>query len=147
MNRKKYAVELFNSGFNCSQAVLSAFCDEFNMSKEAALKISTGFGGGMRRGEVCGAVSGAIMAIGLQAGHFIQEDAETKGKSYELVKEFESRFEENNGSIICRALLKYDLSLEEELAIIKEKALFNSVCPKLIENAIDIVEDMLQLKD
>lgn len=147
MGRKEEALKIFDCGFNCSQAVLSAFCDQLGLDKEIALKIASGFGGGMRRGEVCGAVTGAIMAIGLKEGHCIEGDTETKSKAHELVKAFESRFEELNDSLICKHILGYDLSVDAELEIIKEKDLFNTICPKAIKDAIDIVEEILVLKE
>ncbi|MDA3851285.1 MAG: C-GCAxxG-C-C family protein [Spirochaetaceae bacterium] len=147
MNRRDEAIEIFNCGFNCSQAVLSVFCDHLDFDKETALKISTGFGGGMRKGEVCGAVTGAIMVLGLKEGHFAVGETKAKSKAYELVKDFESRFEKLNESIICKNLLKYDLSVETELAMIKEKGLFDVICPKVIADAIDIIEEILILKD
>lgn len=143
MSRRDEALQIFDCGFNCSQAVLSVFCEQLNFDKDTALKISTGFGGGMRRGEVCGAVTGAIMVIGLKEGHFLEGDIESKGKTYELVKQFESRFEKLNESIICKQLLKYDLSVDAELVIIKEKGLFDSICPKVIKDAIDIIEEIV----
>ncbi len=143
MCRKEEAVKIFSSGFNCSQAVLSVFCDELGFDKETALKISTGFGGGMRRGEVCGAVTGAIMVMGLKEGFYIEGDTETKSKAYELVKLFESKFESLNGSIICKEILNYDLSIEAEMEILKEMGSFGTVCPKVIEDAIDILEEMI----
>src|SRR5665647_2706442 len=109
MTRKEEALRIFDSGFNCSQAVLGAFCEELGMKQETALRITTGFGGGLRRAEVCGAVTGAIMAIGLKIGHSVEGDNATKMHAYEITKQFESRFEELNGSIICRSILRYDL--------------------------------------
>lgn len=121
MDKKEEALNIFNNGFNCSQAVLSVFCEDLGLDKNIALKISTGFGGGLRKGEVCGAVSGAIMSLGLKSGHFIEGDTESKSKSYALTKEFIRRFEEKNESIICKNLLGYDLSKESEYNIIKER--------------------------
>ncbi|PKM49764.1 MAG: hypothetical protein CVV02_14235 [Firmicutes bacterium HGW-Firmicutes-7] len=147
MSRRDEALKVFNNGFNCSQAVLSVFCDDLGFDKETALKISSGFGGGMRRGEVCGAVTGAIMAIGLKEGHYIEGDMETKTKVNELVKKFESMFEQLNGTIICKKLLNYDPSNAAELVIIKEKGLFDTICPKLIEDAINVIQDILLLEE
>lgn len=74
MSRKEEALRLFESGFNCNQAVLTAFSGELGIDKETALKIGTGFGGGVRRGDVCGAVSGAVMVLGMKQGHYIEGD-------------------------------------------------------------------------
>lgn len=143
MDRKDEAVKIFNNGFNCSQAVLSVFSKELGLDKDIALKITTGFGSGLRKGEVCGAVSGAVMVIGLKKGHHIAGDNEAKDKTNFLTNEFTRRFEEKHGSIICKKVLGYDLSVKSELEIIKEKKLFNNICPKLIIDAIAILEDML----
>lgn len=70
MSKKEKALNYFSQKFNCSQAVLSTFAEELGISEELALKIGTEFGGGARRGELCGAVSGALMVLGLKYGHF-----------------------------------------------------------------------------
>jgi C_GCAxxG_C_C family probable redox protein len=142
MNRKEEALRIFECGFNCSQAVLSVFCEEFNCDKELALKIATGFGGGMRKGEVCGAVTGAIMVLGLKCGHYKEGDTEAKNKAYALTKEFINRFENKNGTIVCKKLLGYDLSIPEEYELLTEKGMFKSMCPKFIEDAISILEEL-----
>lgn len=143
MNRKEEALKVFGCGFNCSQAVLSVFCEEFNCDKELALKIATGFGGGMRKGEVCGAVTGAIMVLGLKYGHYIEGDTETKSKAHALTSEFIRRFEDKYGTIICKKLLGYDLSNPEEYTLLNEKGMFKSMCPKFIEDAIGILEGLI----
>ena len=141
MERKKQtAITCFQNGFNCSQAVLTTFCEENGMATETALKISTCFGGGMRNGEVCGAVSGGLMAIGLKYGHSIQGDDTTKTRAYQLTREFTQQFKEKYGTLLCRQLLGYDLSDPEQLAIIKEKQLFDTICPQIIENVVEMVE-------
>ncbi|HHX59960.1 MAG TPA: C_GCAxxG_C_C family protein [Epulopiscium sp.] len=142
MDRKEEALKVFESGFNCSQAVLSVFCEELNCDRDLALKISTGFGGGIRIGEVCGAVSGAVMALGLKYGHTIEGDTETKSKAYSLTKEFINRFEEKNGTIVCKKLLGYDLSNQEEYEYLLDKGIFKNMCPVFIKDAIDILDAM-----
>lgn len=144
MNRKEVAAQTFKNCFNCCQSTLVPFCEELGLDKETALKLASGFGGGMRRGEVCGAVSGGIMALGLAKGHCKGGDVDSKNKANALAKEFEDRFEEVNGTIFCRELLGYNVSIESEMAIIKEKGLINKLCPEIIDSAIEIVEDMLK---
>ena len=144
MNKKEKALDVFSGNFNCSQAVLSPFAEELGIEKEIYLKVATAFGGGMRKGEVCGAVTGALMGLGLNYGHYENDNLVSKDKAYALTKEFMKSFEEKNGSVICKNLLGYDLSNEEELKIIKEKGLFKSVCPKAIESAVEILEEILK---
>ena len=144
MNSKiQNAVEKFEKGFNCSQAVLSSFSEQFGLDCNTALKIATGFGGGMKMGETCGAVTGAFMVLGLKYGNATPEDKETKEKTYEMVIEFTNRFKARNGSVICRELLGCDISTPEGSKVAVEKGLFSSVCPRLVQDAAEILEEML----
>lgn len=143
MNRADRAIELFNNNFNCSQAVFTVFATEYGISQELALKLATSFGGGARSGEMCGAVSGALMVLGLKYGHFNTENNEQKQKAYSLVNEFVNRFKEINRSIVCRDLLGYDLSKPDEFEIIASKGLCKTICPNMVRSAVDILEQML----
>ena len=101
------AEALFYEGYNCSQAVFCAFCDRTGLSLDEAARLSSSFGGGMGRlREVCGTVSGALLALGMLHGYASPADPEAKAKHYRLVQEYARRFREKNGSIICRELLK-----------------------------------------
>jgi len=143
MNREETATDYFGRGYNCSQAVLVTFCEELGMNKEMALKISTGFGGGMRKGEVCGAVTGALMVLSLKYGHYIEGDTVSKAQNYAITKEFQEKFKALNKTVQCRELLGYDLSKADEMEVIKEKNLFAVVCPKMIQDAVRILEAMI----
>jgi C_GCAxxG_C_C family probable redox protein len=104
--RVERAVELFKSGFNCSQAVFAAFAGDFGMDTETALRVSAGLGGGVGRSrEVCGAICGAAMVAGLKYGAVTGEDADSKAKCYEIVQEIIAEFRKTNPTIICRELL------------------------------------------
>lgn len=105
------AKELFMQGFNCSQAVFGAFCEDFDISLETGLMLSGGFGGGFsRRREVCGAVSGAVMVLSLVYGFCDTSDATAKKRLYEAERDFMDEFEKETGSIICRELLRLEKS-------------------------------------
>lgn len=143
MNKKEQGVSCFKNGFNCCQGVLSAFQEELDLEKDILFKIGTGFGGGMRTGEVCGAVAGAIMVLSLKYGHYIEGDTESKEKTYSLTAEFQERFKEIHGTIICKSLLGYDVTKEEDMKVLREKGLFYEVCPRFIEDAITILEDII----
>ena len=100
------AEKLFREGYNCAQAVLIAFGDVTGLEHETAARLASSFGGGLgRMREVCGAVSGAAMVLGLVKGYADPADHEAKKAHYHLVQEFARRFREQNGSIICRELL------------------------------------------
>ena len=100
------AKQLFMEGYNCSQAVLGAFCDECGMDFETAMKLSSSFGGGMGRlREVCGAVSGMFMVAGVLYGYDDPKDYEAKKVHYERIQQLAKEYELRNGSIVCRQLL------------------------------------------
>lgn len=106
MSYQKKAEELFCQGYNCAQAVFLTFAEELGMEKETALKLSSSFGGGMGGlREVCGAVSGMFMAVGLAKGYTGKKVPEEKKAHYERLQKMAKAFEEENGSIICRELL------------------------------------------
>jgi C_GCAxxG_C_C family probable redox protein len=145
MNRVERAVSCFKEGFSCSQALLSNYGEQFGLSREIALKVSGAFGGGMgRMGETCGAVTGAFMVIGLKYGKTRVEDEQTKEKAYSLVKEFVDKFKFRNGSIICRELLGCDISTPEGMKLAKEKKLITTLCPKFVQDAAEIIEQILK---
>lgn len=114
MNRIEKSVELFNSGFLCSQAVFAAFSKDLGLSEEQALKIGACFGSGMRKGEVCGACTGALMVLGLKYGHSNADDKESKIKADKVCDKFLDEFKKENGSYLCRELLDCDISPPKE---------------------------------
>lgn len=100
------AMAYFKEGYNCSQSVFLAFCDEYDMDFETAIKISSSFGAGMGRlREVCGAVSGMFMVAGLIYGYIDPKDHKKKTEHYERIQYLAKEFEDRNRSIICRELL------------------------------------------
>ena len=142
MTKAERAVQLFADGFNCSQAVLTVFAEDFGLDEKLTLMLGTQFGGGARNAEMCGAVSGALMVLGLKYGHYKQDDSEQKSKAYAIAVDYTARFKKANGSIVCRDLLGYDLTKPEDAAIIKEKNLFGDICPKMIKSAVEILEEV-----
>lgn len=136
MNSIEEAVQLFGRGYMCSQAVFAAFSEDFDLPKEQALNIGACFGSGMRRGEVCGACTGALMALGLKYG-------EDKAKSNEVCERFLDEFENENGSIICNELLGCDIRTEDGVEYARENKLFTEFCPKMVESAAKILNEMI----
>ncbi|KZL91927.1 C-GCAxxG-C-C family protein [Clostridium magnum] len=143
MGKSEEAIVNFEKGLNCSQCVLLAFSEELRVEKDLALKISYGFGGGMCQGEVCGAVTGAIIVINLRYGQNTIDDKESKEEIYKKIREFSEKFRNINGSIICRDLLGYDLKEEGERNRARENGVFTVVCPKAVKDAIEILENIL----
>ena len=142
MTHSEKAVEYFSNNFNCSQGVFTAFATELGMDEKLALKVSTNFGGGERKGELCGAVAGALMVLGLKCGHCDSGDAESKAKAYAVSEEFMNRFIAKNGSVVCRELLGYNLTKPEDMKIISEQNLFRTICPKMVASAAEILDEM-----
>ena len=105
-SRIEKAVNLFKGGYNCAQSVFVAYADLFELDEETALRISSGFGGGIGgTRSVCGTVSGMTLVVGLKSGTFTPNDKEGKKKNYADVQLLISKFQEQHGSIICKELL------------------------------------------
>ncbi len=143
MTKAERALELFGSNFNCSQAVLTAFAPDFGLDEHLTLKLGTSLGSGARSGEVCGAISGALMVLGLKYGQYLSEDHEGKARAYAVTDEFIRRFKAVRGSIVCRDLLDYDLSKPEDMVQIREQNLFRTLCPRIIADAVKVLEGVL----
>jgi len=143
-DRMKKAEQYFAGNFNCSQSVLATFAPELGLDEEMALKIGTQFGGGSRKGEVCGAVSGALMVLGLKYGHYHADNMEEKRTAYRIAEDFMNRVIAEKGTTVCRELLGYNVSKPEEEEKIRELGLFQTVCPEMVRCVTGIVEKMLE---
>ena len=140
MSLSDTAVSRFGSGFSCAQAVFSTLAERYGLDQELTCRLAAAFGGGMgRMGGTCGAVSGALMALGLEYGG---PDKEAKAKTYEMVREFARRFQAANGSTVCNDLLGCDISTEEGHKYASENRI-PEVCPGVVRSATEIAEQML----
>lgn len=143
MDKIDVALKLFEEKFHCSQAVFAAFSEDYGISKEDALKIGGCFGSGMRKGEVCGSCTGALMVLGLKYGKYDKDDIESKIKSDQVCDEFLDEFEKENGSYICNTLLGCDISTDEGIQYALENDLFTEFCPKMVKSAVLITQRIL----
>ena len=142
-DRADKAVELFDDGCNCAQAVIGCCCNEFALDRTLAMRLASGFGGGMATmGLTCGAVTGGFMVIGLAAT--ATGDGPERRQAHKLARQFVQRFQAINGTIVCKDLLGADISTDEGRGQAAEKGLFRSVCPKVVRDAVEILEDLLQ---
>jgi len=143
--RSQKAKELFKSGYNCSQAVLGVFCEEFGMDFDTAMKIASSFGGGMgRMREVCGTVSGMFMAAGL-AFSKTDSSAENKKEQYKIVQELAKEFKNKNGSIICRELLLgIENSTNPSPSPRTEEYYRKRPCIELVADSVEILEKYIE---
>ena len=125
MDIREKAGKLHKSGFNCAQSVLCACGEYTGLDRETALAISAGFGGGIRSGEICGAISGAVMAIGVsQPGN--PAEPEVKARTAAQTKQLVKAFREKYGCVRCLELKKAGKS-----------------CAELIENAARLAEKII----
>ena len=148
MTRSENAEFYFTDTFNCSQAVLASFGQDYGLTEDQCLKISCAFGGGMgRRQMTCGAVTGALMVIGLHFGRGAEDPYSQSGIAYENTKVFFREFIKSNGSINCKELLQgLDMNDPEDQKKIEELELFRANCVKYVRDAVEITEKLIQGK-
>ena len=148
-NHAEIAEQLFIKGYNCAQAVFCAFTDVTGFDVDTSARLASSFGGGLGRlREVCGAVSGAALVLGILKGYDDPADQEAKKQHYELVREFADRFKEKHTSIICRELLtKASLKAESggDPEPRSEKYFQTRPCPHLVYDAALILDEMLSI--
>jgi len=130
---------------NCAQSVFRVFAQAYGLDEPVALRISQGFGGGMgHTGGVCGAVTGAYMALGLANPASKENPRQSVDKTYALVNEFDRQFRELYGTVNCTELLGYDLTEPEKILEAREKGVFTTMCPKFVADAVKITEELLR---
>ena len=144
VSKAQLSLKYFENNLNCAQSVISVFAEDLEFDEEIALKIASPFGGGMAyRGEVCGAVTGALMVIGLKFGMSNVEDSEAKEFAYERAQSFIKQFVENHNSLRCRDLIKYDLTTPDGKEQAEREDVFNRLCTQFVRSSVEIVESIL----
>ena len=144
MNRKDKALKIFSEGMHCSQSVLAAFAEECGITEETAFKLGSCFGSGMRRGDVCGACTGALMVLGLMFGQEHIGDSDERQRSNKINDMMMDRFKQANGTCICNELLGCDISTPEGVQYARANNLFKDFCPKMVASAIEILEGIIE---
>ncbi|NLL37458.1 MAG: C_GCAxxG_C_C family protein [Fretibacterium sp.] len=142
MSAIQEASRLLLSGYACSQAVFVACGEPLGVPRELALRISSGFAGGMRTASTCGAVTGAIMALGMRYGDGECATGAERARVYKAVREFSEEFRRRHGSLLCRELLGCDTSTPEGRSRANELNLFETRCVALVEGAVALLEEM-----
>lgn len=140
------AIDRFAQGYNCAQSVLAAFCPKLGLDPDVALRLATGFGAGMaRRQQVCGAVTGGIMALGCRYGRAEGQPKSVTGESYVRINRFFDAFAQKRGSCQCRDLLGgCDLKTSEGQARFKSEGLLDTVCKPCVRTAVELVDAQLR---
>jgi len=117
-----------------------AFGEGLGLDEATCARVSCAFGGGISHlGLTCGAVTGALIAVGLKYGG----GPEMKEGTYKIANEFVERFTRLHGSINCTELIGYDLGKPDQLAEAREKAIFAIRCVKYVQDAVSILEEIV----
>jgi C_GCAxxG_C_C family probable redox protein len=145
MEKSQIATDKFSEGYNCAQSVFYCFCDDLGFDKNTALKLATGFGGGMgRKEEVCGAVTGGIIVLGAKYGRGENDDRTATDLTYQKTRELMDRFAAKHGTFMCRQLLGgCELMTEAGQKQFKENDMLNKVCKPCVDSAVEILEEIM----
>lgn len=145
MNRKDHTTELFKQQLNCAQSVFTAYRQTETMDEESALKLATVFGAGVSAtgSSLCGAVTGALMAISMKHGRKDIESVNAKIKTYELGRRFMAEFSKRLGSCDCEKIIGMNIGTPENMRKAQEMNLFATKCLNAVKTAGDILETML----
>ena len=141
------AVALFQEGYNCAQAVFAAGVRPYGLAKETALRVGQAFGGGMgRTGNVCGAVTGALMVIGFKRAALDPKDMQAKLDAHRIAQAFLTSFAARHRSLLCRDLLGCDIATPEGFKQVQDQNLHATVCAPLVASATELIEQLLAAK-
>lgn len=143
--KNELAAEKFLAGYNCAQSAVYAYGPDLGLDGETSLKVATGLGAGMgRRGEVCGAVTGGILVLGLKYGRGGQQDRSATEETYRRTLDLMERFEQRHGSCSCRTLLEgCDLRTAEGQRYFKEHDLLHKTCLGCVQSVVEILARMV----
>lgn len=142
MARADHAVETFAHGFNCAQSTLLALADAVGLDEPTALRLGACFGAGRHRGSTCGAVTGALMALGARHGHSVEGDLDAKRRAYALGEALQDRFAARFGTTLCPLLLEgdpMDPTQREQMEV-----LWRIRCPTFVQVAVEMAEELLR---
>lgn len=141
---RQEVLEQFRQGFDCSQVVLMAFAEELGYDEEELARMGAAFGGGMHHGDTCGAVIGALIALGMQFGNASAGEFEQKNLMNGKVKAFQEAFSERLGSLECRDLIGFDMAVEGDFEKAQESGVILERCPGCCLTAIELVQELLE---
>jgi C_GCAxxG_C_C family probable redox protein len=135
----------FDQGFNCAQAVFVAFAEEMGLDQATALRLSSSFGGGMGGlREVCGAVSGMFMVMGMLKGYDRPDDPEAKKRHYQKLQQMAAQMSEQHGTLICRDLLRQSQIKAAPVPAERGAAYYaKRPCARYVETCATLLEDAL----
>ncbi len=140
------AVAFYQQGYTCAQSILASFARRYGLQQDLAFRIGEPFGAGTScTGDMCGAVTGAILVLGLQYGSILNSDDAARSRTYQRVHDLIHRFQEVHGSIQCTDLLGYNLSDPEQFQTVWRKGLFIQLCPIFVRDVAQILSELLEI--
>lgn len=144
--REERVQQIYDSGFNCAESVLKSCQELYHLpGDEVVPKVATGFGGGIgRKGSVCGALTGGIMALGLEMGRMDPKDAQARDRAYAIAREIYEKFEREFGTVLCYNLTQCDLSTPEGQKKFKEASMHKNLCSKFVQGMVKWVGEALE---
>ena len=141
---KDKAIQSFQSGMNCAQAVVTAYADRLKFDPDLAAGLSCGFGGGMGRlQQTCGALTGAFMVLGIHNRRLYTDRAELKNVTYTQVRKINEKFRQRQGATDCRSLLGCDLQTDEGMQYHKDNHQSKTICEKCIAASIELLDEIV----
>jgi C_GCAxxG_C_C family probable redox protein len=144
MNKVDLAFHRLKNGHSCSQSVFSVFAEDLGLDNDISLKVSSAFGGGISgMGKTCGAVIGALMALGLKYGSADTSQAHEEKEIYKYTEAFLSRIKSETGTVACRDILGVDLGMPDGHKAAEEKGLFEKKCPPFIDLVVRLADDII----
>jgi C_GCAxxG_C_C family probable redox protein len=145
MDRPAIAKECMETTYNCAQSIVKTFASETGISENELIHLAFPFGAGLgREGYVCGALSGASMILGAKYGKVLNGKETYRDRIYGLTQELLEQFRKKQGSVLCKELLNFDLSKPEELLRAREAGVFTTKCPEFVQQAAEILEELLK---
>ena len=143
MSRAEDAMNCFCRGAACSQAILGTYGPSVGLPREQGMKLASGFAGGMRLAQTCGAVTGAFMVLGLKHAGANCDQRDGRENVYAAIRAFTVQFQQRHDTVVCKELLGCDISTPEGAQKATKEGLFRTICPKLVQDAAEILEQML----
>lgn len=145
MKPAEKAIKLYKEEYNCSQAILSAYAEELGIDEKTAIRVASSFGGGIARtGKTCGAVTGALMVLGMKQWNSDVEKEEAKQHVYKLSNQLMEEFQERNQTLNCEELLGVSVSTPEGRAVVKANQLSTKVCHRVINDVTEILDKLIK---
>ena len=144
MKTEQQIAEDFRNGYDCSMQVAAELAPEVGLTEEQGLKLASCLGVGAMQGQLCGAVIGALIALGYKYGNTVRGDMATKGACLAKRAEFYERFEKEFGALTCPELLKLDLRRPEDMEKAREREVFRTYCPKVCSFAVITAKDLMK---